>query len=88
MIFSPSPSDPRQKTSNNYTYILFAFIILIIGIIIFIIFYKKREPYSSFNKKNYKKSNIRPTYETPESNDADIRSINEDSERSSIQDEE
>jgi len=61
---------------------------LIIGIIIFIIFWKKRQPHSWSNTKISKKQNIPPIYDTPESNDGDVISMNEDSEASIVQDEE
>jgi hypothetical protein len=53
---------------------------LIVGIIIFIIFWKKQQPHSWSNTKISKKQNIPPIYDTPESN--------EDSEVSIVQDEE
>jgi len=61
---------------------------LIVGIIIFVIFWQKRQPHSLTDGKISKTKNIRPTYDTPESNDVDAIIMNEDGEASIVKDEE
>ncbi len=94
LLFSPSPSEKRKETFetssffNKSTYLLFASILLIVGIIIFVIFWQKRQLHSSTDGKISKTKNIPPTYDTPESNDVDAIIMNEDGEASIVKDEE
>jgi len=77
-IISPLPSEPKNSNSifQNSHYILFGSVILIIGIVIFIIYWMKRQ--RRLFDRNYSKK--------PESNDG--RSKNRDSEVSILQDDE
>ncbi|CAF3669086.1 unnamed protein product [Rotaria socialis] len=70
-------------------YFLFAFILLIIGIIICIIYWKKRQRrIQSFSFENgSKKSKISPTYDSPDSDDDDTINMHDTTEVSIIKDE-
>ncbi len=87
MVLSILPSKEKKQTfktsswHNKSSYLLFAFVPLIMGILIFIIHYKKqqRHSYSSTNENVSKRQNIHATYDSPEADDGSERIMHRDS---------
>ncbi|CAF3457782.1 unnamed protein product [Rotaria sp. Silwood2] len=75
---------------NKFNYLILTFIVLTLGIPTFIIYWKKRQRHSyPLNIENIsKKQKLPPTYDSPESDDGDAITTNENREISMITDEE
>ncbi len=87
MVLSILPSKEKKQSSktsslgNKSSYLLFAFVPLIMGILIFIVHYKKqqRHSYSSTNENISKRQNIHASYDSPEGDDGSEITMHRDS---------
>ncbi|CAF3153700.1 unnamed protein product [Rotaria sp. Silwood2] len=91
-VLSETKKDAIKINSlhNKFNYLILTFIVLTLGIPTFIIYWKKRQRHSyPLNIENIsKKQKLPPTYDSPESDDGDAITTNENREISMITDEE